>query len=297
MGWDFYDYTPSVPRKAKGGIKAEGKKGSFGKNWWAKQWNGVLESFNLGARLNRGKSYARQGQVLSVEIKKGIVNAKVQGSRVKPYTVKLKVKTLSTGEWDRVITGLAAHALFTTKLLTGEMPHEIETVFKQAGVSLFPAKQNDLETDCSCPDWSNPCKHIAAVYYILGEEFDRDPFLIFKLRGIEREELLDRLGKMGTVSGKPSEESVPSGIKDLNEEPWGVLTTDLSAFWEGEKIKDDIFGEIAFPSQRLALLRKLGNLPFWRGKESMLAALEPVYTKGAELGLELVTGTAIEQKK
>ena len=65
------------------------------------------------------------------------------------------------------------------------MPQDIEEVFHQAGLSLFPERSRDLETDCSCPDWSNPCKHIAAVYYLLGEEFDRDPFLIFKLRGMD----------------------------------------------------------------------------------------------------------------
>ena len=77
------------------------------------------------------------------------------------------------------------------------MPQDIEQAFADSGLSLFPAKMKDLETDCSCPDWSNPCKHIAAVYYLLGEEFDRDPFLIFKLRGMEREGLVGLLKSAG----------------------------------------------------------------------------------------------------
>ena len=92
-------------------------------------------------------------------------------------------------------SALARQAIFAAKLLAGEMPQDIETVFEEAGLSLFPAKLGDLETDCSCPDWSNPCKHIAAVYYLLGEEFDRDPFLIFTLRGMDRDELVALLGK------------------------------------------------------------------------------------------------------
>ena len=83
---------------------------------------------------------------------------------------------------------LSQQVIFTAKLLAGEMPQDIEQAFTDAGLSLFPAQSKDLDTECSCPDWSNPCKHIAAVYYLLGEEFDRNPFLIFKLRGMEREE-------------------------------------------------------------------------------------------------------------
>ena len=93
-----------------------------------------------------------------------------------------------------MLDALGRQALFVAKLLAGEMPQDIEPVFREVGLSLFPAKLGDLETDCSCPDWSNPCKHIAAAYYLLGEEFDRDPFLIFTLRGLGRDALLARLG-------------------------------------------------------------------------------------------------------
>src|SRR3990172_8441611 len=178
---DFYFWRrrrPSVPRKAKGGIKAQSKRGTFGESWWARRWIAVLESFNIGARLGRGRSYARRGQVLSIEIDKGKVSAKVQGSRPKPYNIKLEVKTLSASDWQKLANILSRQAIFSAKLLMGEMPLDIEKVFGEAGLSLFPEKLKDLETVCSCPDWSNPCKHIAAVYYLLAEEFERDPFLI-----------------------------------------------------------------------------------------------------------------------
>ena len=178
--WRYENYEESRPRQVKGGIKAQSQRGTFGQSWWAKRWIGVLESFDIGARLSRGRSYARRGQVLSIDIDKGTVKAEVQGSRPRPYRVNVAVKTLVSEEWSKLADVLATRAIFSAKLLAGAMPENIEEAFKDVGLSLFPNKGSDLETDCSCPDWSNPCKHVAAVYYLLGEEFDRDPFLILK---------------------------------------------------------------------------------------------------------------------
>src|SRR4051794_33238709 len=202
---DFYPRRPKR-RKVQGGIKAQSKRGRFGQSWWAKRWIEVLESFDIGARLGRGRTYARGGQVLSIEVGKGEVQAKVQGSRPKPYAVSIEVKVLSAEDWGRLVGALSGEALFVAKLLAGEMPQDIEKVFQEAGLSLFPQKLRDLKTDCSCPDDSNPCKHIAAVYYLLGEEFDRDPFLLFKLRGLDRDELMDRLNR-GAQPGKGEKEA------------------------------------------------------------------------------------------
>src|SRR5204862_3418808 len=102
--------------------------------------------------------------------------------------------------WKRVVKALGGQAVFAAKLLAGEMPQDIEKVFADVDLSLFPEKAKDLTTDCSCPDWSNPCKHVAAVYYLLGEEFDRDPFLLFRLRGLSREELFARLNEQSPAA-------------------------------------------------------------------------------------------------
>ena len=121
------------PGRPKGGIKAQSKRGEFGESWWAKRWIQVLESFDIGARLARGRSYARSGQVLSIAIEKGRVTAKVQGSRPKPYDIAIEVKTLPDADWAKVIDALAAQALFAAKLLAGEMPQDIEPVFTEVG--------------------------------------------------------------------------------------------------------------------------------------------------------------------
>ncbi len=263
----YYDYfPPSRPIPVSGGIKAQSQRGTFASRWWAKRWIAVLESFNIGARLGRGRAYARQGQVLDIQIAPGEVKAKVQGSQRQPYRVSIQLKPLSTANWRKLLEGMAAEARFSAKLLAGEMPTDIEELFEEQGLSLFPKKHGDLETDCSCPDWSNPCKHIAAVYYLLGEAFDRDPFLMFKLRGMEREALLAQLGEVvGDGDGWPLAEPEP-----LPEEPL--------AFWKLPPLPETITGSLIAPSPSTALLQRLGPFPFWRGEASLLETLEPVYT-------------------
>ena len=291
--WGYFGYfKPSRPRAVKGGIRAQSKGGKFGESWWAKRWISVLESFNIGARLGRGRSYARSGQVLSIETDKGRVRAKVQGSRPKPYEVAIEVAALSSTDWQKVVRELSKQAIFTAKLLAGEMPQDIEKVFKDARLSVFPEKLKDLKTECSCPDWSNPCKHIAAVYYLLGEEFDRDPFLIFKLRGMSRDELLGLLGQGGRKSlpkGRKSKVALLPEEEEISP-PGEPLTADIPAFWGGLKLPEPLFGEVRISPVSAALPKRLGNFPFWRGETKFLEAMEAIYPPAAAYGLDLFLG-------
>lgn len=282
--WDWGYYKPKPRIKAKGGIKSQSKRGSFGESWWAKRWIATLESFNIGARLGRGRSYARSGQVLSIDISKGEVKAKVQGSSPKPYSITIKVKPLSDADWKKLAEALSTQAIFAAKLLAGEMPQEIEQAFTGAKLSLFPEKLRDLETSCSCPDWSNPCKHIAAVYYLLGEEFDRDPFLIFKLRGSTREEFTKLLGATGVAPAKVEAE------EQAVAHPPEPLEAGAENYWRGGKLPDDFFGEVRLPPVSAALPKRLGNFPFWRGSEHFLEAIAPVYANAATRGLNVFLG-------
>ncbi|MFQ5894157.1 MAG: SWIM zinc finger family protein [Nitrospinota bacterium] len=296
MAWRwYYDYghfPRSRPRATKGGIKAQSKRAAFGESWWAKRWIAVLESFDIGARLGRGRSYARRGQVLSIDIEKGTVKAKVQGSRPKPYDITIKVKALSAADWKKLAKALSHQAIFAAKLLAGEMPQDIEKAFKGVGLSLFPGELKDLQTGCSCPDWSNPCKHIAAVYYLLGEEFDRDPFLIFKLRGTTRKELVRLLGDTGekTAIGKTRSKSTTPGTGEEVSLPPEPLTLDVSGFWAGGSLPDDLFGEVRVPPVPAALPKRLGNFPFWRGEERFLEAVELIYVQASPHGMGLFLG-------
>ena len=274
--WDGLYFPPSRPLDAKGGIKSQARRGTFGASWWARRWIAVLESFQIGARLQRGRSYARSGQALSIDIEKGLVRAKVQGSRPRPYDVIIKIKALPDPGWKKIEKALSKKPLYAARLMAGEMPQDIEEVFKLARVPLFPATSRDLETDCSCPDWSNPCKHIAAVYYLLEEEFDRDPFLIFKLRGRTREELVGGMKAPAAPAGVAPEPS-------LRGEP---MPEDPAAFWHGTPIPDDLYGEVQIPQVHAGLPKRLGNFPFWRGNSMLIDTLERVYAAASTTCLE-----------
>jgi uncharacterized Zn finger protein len=269
----------SKPLEAKGGIRAQSRQGDFGSTWWAKRWQAVLDSFRLGGRLARGRSYAREGQVLSIQFESGKVRARVQGSREEPYDVEIGVTPLTAHQWDRVIESLSRQALFVAKLLAGEMPQNVEDVFTGSKLSLFPEKRGDLHTDCSCPDEANPCKHVAAVYYLLGEEFDRDPFLIFRLRGLEREDLLARL-RRGAPPQAQASEAPPAG------EP---LAAQPNAFWNLTPEVDD-YGEVQAPPVTAGVVRRLGKFPFWRGERPLAEGVEPAYVQASALGLEVFLG-------
>ncbi|CAM3956080.1 SWIM zinc finger family protein [Kibdelosporangium persicum] len=189
----WQDYPSSGPIKVENGIKARRARGRIATSWWSQRFITVLEDLQLGGRMSRGKNYARSGQVMSLDISPGKVIAKVQGSRPQPYAVKLISKPLTAEQWDLVTGKLASKALFAAKLLAGEMPPEIEEVFAEVDVPLFPAAARDLPMHCSCPDWAVPCKHVAAVCFLLAERFDDDPFLIFEWRGRSKAELLREL--------------------------------------------------------------------------------------------------------
>ena len=214
MSGRWEDWPPAKPIRVDGGIKARSKRGAIGEQWWSRRFISVLESYGMSGRLARGRSYARAGQVLDFALTQGKVTARVQGSRVRPYQVRIGVLPLTTAQWRRVQDRLASQALFRAKLLAGEMPHEIEEVFAECGTPLFPRSAADLDMHCSCPDWGVPCKHLAAVCYVLAEEFDRDPFGMLAWRGKARDELLAALRRIqarsasqagpGQAAGTPS---------------------------------------------------------------------------------------------
>jgi uncharacterized Zn finger protein len=283
----FLDGFPHArPRDVKGGIRAQSRRGAFGRTWWARRWIAVLEALELGGRLQRARSYARRGQVVAIALDKGRVEAIVQGSRPDPYNITIEVQTLSGPEWTRLVDELAAEARFAASLLAGQMPPDVEQAFAAAGLSLFPARREDLRTSCTCPDWSNPCKHIAAVYYLLGEEFDRDPFLIFRLRGLDRDELVTLLDRATVMApARPStqeEEAAPP-------EP---LPAKPGAFWQGGELPEDFLGEVEPPPATAALLARLGPFPFWRGRQPLGEALAPVYAAASARGLDVLLGPA-----
>ncbi|MEJ2711168.1 MAG: hypothetical protein P8074_26410 [Anaerolineales bacterium] len=268
--YNYYGYfEPTRPIEVEDGIKARNKRGAFAKNWWATRWIQAMERLVDSGRLSRGRSYARKGQVRSIDETRDGIAARVQGSRRSPYKVTIQVSPLADGEWEKVIDALSEQAIFTAQLLAGEMPQEIEQVFQAAGVSLFPDQRGDLVTHCSCPDWANPCKHVAATHYILGERFDEDPFLLFRLRGRTQEQILQALRQRRAGQASFLEEA---------EEPEVVtpLEETLERFYELGEPLEGFSLAIHEPAIEMPLLKRLGEAAFVPAP-GVLSLLRPVY--------------------
>ncbi len=254
--WGYYEARK--PKEVEDGIKAKSRRGAIGEKWWSKRWVALLESFKMGARLGRGRSYARKGQVISIDVRKGVVRSKVQGARSKPYDLEIRLTQISDDDWEKAIEAMASKAVFAAKLLSGEMPKDIEEAFVDAGCSLFPGKK-DIKTNCSCPDWADPCKHIAAVYYIMAEKFDEDPFLLFKLRGRTKDEIIEAL-RESRASTMPQDqvEAVETVPPDLDRRP---LEERLDQSWESGDDLDLVAPRPRPPEVPGAVLKRLGDAP------------------------------------
>jgi len=277
MPFDYFYFKPTKAIQTKDGIKAQSKRGAFAKNWWAQRWIAALEQLVDSGRLSRGRSYARKGQVLSIDETKDGIAARVQGSMRTPYKISIKINHLTDAEWDKVIDALAEQAIFSAQLLAGEMPQDIEQAFEKAKVSLFPAARRDLETECSCPDYSNPCKHIAATHYILGERFDEDPFLIFRLRGRTQEQVMQELRKRRAGSDETVEEEAEEAeiVVPLEEQ--------IENFWDARAPLEGFAVSIRPPAIEMPLLKRLGEANFVPepGIQSWLSAVYQAVSRKA----------------
>ncbi len=218
-GWGSSDWSDGFPTAkpipVQGGLIARSTRGGIGEQWWSRRFIEVMESFALGGRLTRGRNYARKGQVISLEVESGEVQALVQGSRVTPYQVRIGLARFTELIWAKAEVVLAEQAIHSARLLAGEFPPELEPVFAGIGAPLFPSRLGDLKMSCSCPDSVIPCKHLAAAFYLLAERFDDDPFLILRWRGRSREALLDRLRQLRAddrpdVTGGPAQPALVS---------------------------------------------------------------------------------------
>ncbi|MFX0093184.1 MAG: SWIM zinc finger family protein [Candidatus Hodarchaeota archaeon] len=297
MGWrDGYRrrYYSATPIEVEDGIKAKSKKGDIGETWWSKQWVRVLESFGWSNRLARGRKYARKGQVIDFQLNSGKVTARVQGTRPTPYAVTIELTPFQKKDWDRVTKVMAEKAVFAAKLLAGEMPQNIEEAFKVVKFSLFPKSSRDIKTHCSCPDSANPCKHIAAVYYILAEEFDRDPFMLFKLRGCTKMEIITSLRKKRTTESKILSPKVRSGSKGITQKRPTAISID--DFWTGEKL-EEFSVDVSPPEVPAAIIKQLGIPQFWDAKEDFKELMINYYKEISRCVIEAAYGDQREALK
>tara|TARA_Y100001968_G_scaffold45599_1_gene35705 strand:+ start:86252 stop:87139 length:888 start_codon:yes stop_codon:yes gene_type:complete len=174
---------------------ALGEEGLGQQPWWVEQWMELINSYRFKKRLERAWSYAREGNVTSIRFEGRRVHARVQGTEEDPYKVKLWLDVLTDEDWLYVLEALAKKARWSAQLLAGIMPSDIERAFAASGKRLFPFKLQEVRSECNCPDKANPCKHISAIYFLMGDRFREDPFVLFQLRGRSRTKLLADLAK------------------------------------------------------------------------------------------------------
>jgi uncharacterized Zn finger protein len=268
----------------------------FSRTWWGQRFIAALEEFTDSARLGRGRSYASGGRILDYTLANGTVTARVRGS-INPYfgvykepiyRTSITIKAISSADWTKAIRTIASRADLVTKLLMNEMPDTIEEAFSVLGLHLLPHSERDFVTDCSCPDWANPCKHIAGLYYLLASALDRDPFLMFELRGLSRDALHTELVRspLGQILASalqseevPAIEPVTSYYTRPAREPDAVIDSHKE-FWTGAK---RLPAPPSAPSQASVpalLIKKQGDYPpFWHKDVSFIGVMEELYER------------------
>lgn len=269
----------------------------FSRTWWGQRFIAALEAFTDSARLGRGRSYARGGRILEYKLTGGTVTARVRGS-INPYfgvytepiyRTTITLKAISAANWTKVIRQIAARADLVTKLLMNEMPDTIEDILVPLGLHLLPHSERDFETRCSCPDYANPCKHIAGVYYLLAADLDHDPFVMFELRGLARDDLhaelvRSPLGKI-LASALTSEEELPqpepavSCYTRATREPAAQAATHKE-FWMGARRLPALPAAAPQTGVSAVLVKKQGDYPpFWHSDISFLSVMEELYER------------------
>jgi len=268
----------------------------FSRTWWGQRFIAALEEFTDPARLGRGRSYASGGRILDYTLTHGTVTARVRGSinpyfgvyREPIYKTTITIKAISPGDWTKAIRQIASRADLVTKLLMNEMPDTIEDAFSGLGLHLLPHSERDFFTDCSCPDWVNPCKHIAGVYYLLASALDRDPFLMFELRGLSRDDLHAELARspLGQILAAalkseevPTIEPVTSYYTRTTREADALIESHKD-FWTGAKRLPAVPSAPSQASVTGLLIKKQGDYPpFWHKDVSFISTMEELYDR------------------
>jgi uncharacterized Zn finger protein len=263
------------PRRVRHGIKFRRKLGLEGLPWHAARF---VEAVEAGIRPDAkvmGMEYALAGQVANYTVSPGVVEAAVQGRGVRPYQVRITVKPLSREEWDKVIERMAGEAVFAARLLTGEVPESIEACFTAMDRHLLPAEGDGVQTHCDC-GLEQPCKHVAAAAYLMAERIEVDPVVLFALRGLDGELLLERLQEQRTL--QTSGISQAHATAAVEEDTGGLPPLELCAadFWRPGTALDEAESAATPEHVPHALLRRMGPSPMG-GKFPMVGLLASIY--------------------
>lgn len=239
----------------------------YGTTWWGKQWLDSLSSIDFENRIPRGKTYANTGRVLSFKIdsSRRIIKARVEGNYDPYYRVTIGLPPITEKQVSQLVKRIASSPLILAKLATRKLDPQVLSICQELGIRLFPKKWSDMELSCSCPDYAIPCKHIAAVMYIMSREIDANPFILFSLRGID---LIKELEKEGISIKRAKKAEIPTWqhllknkgapSEDIGVETYDVLSAEGRKDWL-KKFTPLIFQKITFDSD--SLLKVLPDQP------------------------------------
>ncbi len=270
------------------------------RTWWGQRFLQALEECTDEGRLRRGRSYNKPRRLIEFNIDGKNITATIRGN-VNPYfgvykeplySIKIQLRALSSKDWKQVVDDLSINAGWLSRLLLNEMPESIEEAFTHSKYSLLPSSEDDLLASCSCPDWANPCKHIAGVYYHVAGLLDHDPLLLFQLRGLSKEKLRKQLIKtpLGQALASqlaPVEELVlepePCRYHPIAQEPLDKTVSHYS-FWVGGKFPDAKIpvstNDKQVPGVPALVVKKQGDFPpFWQSEQSFIDAMEVFYER------------------
>ena len=263
------------------------------RTWWGKKYIEALEGFIESGRLQRGKGYANENRITRWSMEGNRITATIRGN-VNPYfgvyeaplyETFIELKAIAPSDWKKVIAQLGSRAAFVSRLLLNEVPDTIEEPFEELGLRLLPLHLLDMNTQCSCPDYANPCKHIAGLDYFLAARLDQDPFLLFELRGLPKAELLRQLKETPLGRALASaliEEDMPLQAHESfftrpipEPLPAGIAPAD---FWRGRLRLPDAIEPTTPPAVPALSLKKGGDYPeFWDRENSFLETMEEFY--------------------
>ncbi|MEG1933096.1 MAG: hypothetical protein RR133_00735 [Kiritimatiellia bacterium] len=243
-------YAPRIAKTVHGGLRLQSSRKNV---WWRQQWITYLESLRMGARLGRGRNYAQLGQIKTLTLIPGKLTAEVQGASEAPYQIVITMPELNAALMSNF---LKTHPTITAQLYTHGLPISIETELQRQGLSLFPRKKSDMHFECTCKDWSRPCKHLAATLYLFIDAISADPLLFLRFRGIELSNPMPPI--------KP------------------------------EILDENTILHLAPATINGLLSKRLGTLPYWRGTEDFLKTLESCYLRSKDRALKTLDSLSSE---
>ena len=271
------------------------------KTWWGKEFLRALEECMDPGRLSRGRSYAAPHRRKSFSIRQGKISATVAG-RINPYfhvyktpyyQVKIGFTKIPSTHWNNILKRLGSNADWVTHLVLGEVPPSIDDALEGAPVKMLPGSSREIKASCSCPDWANPCKHIAGIYYHVASLLDRDPLLLFEFRGLERSKLLKVVARseFGAALQGDADAAGPDLAASARESRYPSVgpaednadVSDLRAFWRGKPLPQGSGPDRQVPPVSVLLLRRAGDHPeFWHRETSFLEAMAAIYERVAK---------------